>query len=384
MGTTGFNMCMMCEGVRLLKEVPWTTQTVEQQHGSMAVMHRSHRELTGPSLATRAFLHSIRALVDRDPFELRVDRQERRVAALLGKMPRKAGGFQMFFGDCIKSVSVSLPAGRRLSANAAREVLKDAGWRWRQLSEVERDTYRLDAQDAAQAKTKDKDSDVEFLRDELAMAVVRQEQESVSRGVQYRMAAVRFDDHDITAMGKVMTGSSTGRQALGRLRDARCSSPTAPSIPVQRALLDAVPVLPELSEKGNITKVSRVFARYRDLMRHVVVMIEDDPRERAFLFLFATKTPIRAYFGLMELQDRAFPPLAGMSFTEQVELLWSASHRFNWQLQPGQYCTDQHLMRHATKPLWVFSHISWQLGGRIVCEQRPHPFDYFTSRPSGR
>ena len=60
---TGWSAELLAEGVEIFREIPWTTIGVEQQHGSMAVVHRAHEYLSGTMLSTRAFLHAARLLL---------------------------------------------------------------------------------------------------------------------------------------------------------------------------------------------------------------------------------------------------------------------------------------------------------------------------------
>ncbi len=46
----------------LMGEGEWTSKGVEEQHGSLACVHRFHPDLSSVTVAMRAFLHQGRAL----------------------------------------------------------------------------------------------------------------------------------------------------------------------------------------------------------------------------------------------------------------------------------------------------------------------------------
>lgn len=76
----GFNMNNLEAAVRLLMDVPWTTMSTEQVHGTTAVVKRFHHELTASNLVCRGFLGAFRKFLP----ELTKD--ERRLAKLHARL----------------------------------------------------------------------------------------------------------------------------------------------------------------------------------------------------------------------------------------------------------------------------------------------------------
>ena len=58
----GYNRERLADALGLLRDVPWSTMSVEQAHGSMACIHRSHPLLPRPVLPHRTMVHQVRAL----------------------------------------------------------------------------------------------------------------------------------------------------------------------------------------------------------------------------------------------------------------------------------------------------------------------------------
>jgi len=260
--------------------------------------------------------------------------------------------------------------------------MRDAGWRWRALTDEERAAFGKDAVARADAKSRDLLTDVQNIKDDMDLAEVRHRDEAVARGIQYRMSAVRFDDVALDRIRDLLARDAGSRSALWQLREARCSSPKAPSLVAQGDVVRSAIDLPETTEAGDITDFLRIVAKHRDLLRKFVIVFEDDVENRAFVFLFATQTPLRAYFACLKFVQPTRPRVSGLPWMQQLSAL-RAVRRFHLSVQPGEYCTDRFLQRCSGKPMWVISPISWQPGGHVVADSLPMPFDHFVSR-SGR
>ena len=82
--------------IELLGQCSWSSMPAEQQHGSLALLHRWHPEYGPESLVCRALLHSAVRLL---PHESKVDKEVSRVLAKVAKLdkqnPAKASGSHM-------------------------------------------------------------------------------------------------------------------------------------------------------------------------------------------------------------------------------------------------------------------------------------------------
>ena len=101
MGRLGTPLRLLVEGLELLRECPWSTKTMEDQHGSMAVTHRHHPDLAGATLACRSFIHSLRALVSEAPADPELKRRLAAIERLDRKKPRRATGRQALVADVL-------------------------------------------------------------------------------------------------------------------------------------------------------------------------------------------------------------------------------------------------------------------------------------------
>ena len=56
---SGFSEASLVRTLELMHDMPWSTLPAEQQHGSMAALHRHHPEYSNPTLVARTFVHHI-------------------------------------------------------------------------------------------------------------------------------------------------------------------------------------------------------------------------------------------------------------------------------------------------------------------------------------
>ena len=92
----GHPMPQLVEAVQLLAECPWSSMPAEQQHASVALLHRHHQEYEVNQLICRALLHqAVRVL----PHQSKIDKQVAKVCKKMEKVqravPQRASGSHM-------------------------------------------------------------------------------------------------------------------------------------------------------------------------------------------------------------------------------------------------------------------------------------------------
>lgn len=94
----GWPFAGLVAGFRLLLQCRWSTDATEQQHVSLALMHRFHPDAGQESLLVRAGIHSLRHLL---PEASKLERAEAKLCARLEKLhsrqPQKHQGRQQYF-----------------------------------------------------------------------------------------------------------------------------------------------------------------------------------------------------------------------------------------------------------------------------------------------
>ena len=88
----GYPKPLLRDALRLLAQCQWSTTTIEQGHGSLAVVHQYHKGYGPMSLTQRAFIHMLKVLVA-ESAEAKSERLTKKGAAALDKkQPEKSGG----------------------------------------------------------------------------------------------------------------------------------------------------------------------------------------------------------------------------------------------------------------------------------------------------
>jgi hypothetical protein len=119
----GFPIHMLAEGIDLLSHVHWTTTSIEQGHGSMALVHRLHRYYSAQQLCQRAFIHAIRALAadpDDDPAARSVRALDKKLVQLSRRQPQRITGRHIFLGDCQEALHTHTSLSKRGKLQVAR------------------------------------------------------------------------------------------------------------------------------------------------------------------------------------------------------------------------------------------------------------------------
>jgi hypothetical protein len=140
----GYSMITLAAAVRLFLEAPWTTLIVEQQHGTMAALHRYHPSYALSMLVTRTLISLIRRLLpSKTDDEKALCRILNKLGRLCKKMPSRTSGRHMFFKDLVELASKKGAATSVEKARVVKKIMKFHGGRWKVRSLASRRVYDL-------------------------------------------------------------------------------------------------------------------------------------------------------------------------------------------------------------------------------------------------
>ncbi len=114
--------------VQLLAEVNWSTILVEQSHGSIATVQKSHRLYSADVLSRHAFCHRV-AILFRQPVDSTLKGLENNVTKLAKKTPGRFNGKDLFIQECFAGAKQRVPEGER-GQSFATQVMTQANRRW--------------------------------------------------------------------------------------------------------------------------------------------------------------------------------------------------------------------------------------------------------------
>ena len=113
MNEKGFNKDQLVATVRMLGEAGWTSLPAEQQHASLAMLHKWHPYYDTKTLVSRSFLLQMYKLLPRESKEERqADRLAHKLQRVLRAAPEKVRGRQMMVGAMISICQGKHDAGQ--------------------------------------------------------------------------------------------------------------------------------------------------------------------------------------------------------------------------------------------------------------------------------
>ena len=95
----GHNRRELIATVRLVKDISFTTVGAEQGHGSLAVIHKHHKDYSNEMLSQRALIHTVRALFHVSLDYLRIQRLKKRLSSLRRRVPERVTGRHIYLGE---------------------------------------------------------------------------------------------------------------------------------------------------------------------------------------------------------------------------------------------------------------------------------------------
>ena len=115
-----FPVQLLCQALQLLREVPWTTMLVEQQHGVVSAIHRHHPDFTHDMLALRAMILQLSKLLPvLTQEEKLLHRLHHSIARALARRPNAVTGRHMLLHDLLELVKNRAPSVAALSPRQA-------------------------------------------------------------------------------------------------------------------------------------------------------------------------------------------------------------------------------------------------------------------------
>lgn len=376
----GFDRHRLADALGLLRDVPWTTVTVEQAHGSMAVLHKYHQTLTKAVLAHRTMLHQCRALFH-PPQEQKVEaRLAARVERLQSRRPQRLCGRQMFFRDLVAEAQSALPPGSRLSQSLKSQLMRSHTDLYKALSPEQKIYYDQVAEKHIEIAKRERDNDIDFVQHTLSLHRRRVTEEALLKGVTNKLADSRFSDAELLALGQKLI-MARGSASNDWPRAVAEESPLAPSTAQLSALTahnvdDAEPAEVDIG----LRNVIRLLCLRREYFRGCCLLPENlGVGHKAFLFLYATQSPYEAVF--MELTR--VPAEQTRNAGEEDPLSLRSIFDYHFAFKPAAFRTGRALPFAGIADLWVLEDLRFWGDGTLVVDGPPLELEEFAHRPWG-
>ena len=287
----GMNQADLEDAILLLGQVGWTTKGVEEQHGSLAHVHRAHPDIDASNLALRSYIHACRVLWRPDRSASRIGRLQKLLHKTRERRGRHISGENMFFKELHGRVRSRL-TGSGTRSGVQQHILKQSRTRWHQLSDQQKHRYRLLARQATQTKLSNNKADEDAFRTQLQLATADVELEQRERRGLNALSSCRFSENS-----KLLLIDHHGRSALtqGTLQHFADRLEVPPAALSQSEVQGLEPHLPDHG-LPEVPGWGRLLCYHRDLFKDCVIRLRRQRNEQAWLFLCGLQKPYVAHW----------------------------------------------------------------------------------------
>jgi hypothetical protein len=375
----GFNTELLEQGIRLFREVSWSTVAVEQGHGSCAVLKRQHQECSGRTIAARAMLHQCRHFFNPDARLAHVNKLSQRLAVVARQKPQRVSGRSLLLAELNRAADRSSFDGS--ASNALRKnLVRQLSTVWHGLSPVLRDHLER----VAVAQGKNRQAEVETgLRDLRVQLHLEQERlaQEVSAGayVAHRLSFSRFGEQHFARLSVLWASEEFTSARVAKLRDKSWAPPGLPTAAEQEFFaVRARRMFP--GEFRTIEPWVREVAKNRELFANTVLMPTlQEPGGVAHAFIYATKKPLSVT--LLEVVPREVVQPDASGFSMEDILGWSQhTYKYEFKANAGAYVRDDHLPWSGIDDLCVVPDVVFLGEHRLVSSSSACPLRIFVER----
>jgi len=228
---TGWPRSEIVELVTLLGLCHWSSLSVEQAHGSWAVLRRYHPTCFWTTLAMRALCHMLRALLALPKVDPELATLQARLVDLRRKMPERMSGVNILVRDTSLAADVVMADGAAPDRfRLQSQMTADAMRAWPRFPPDTAATYRAQADIEKLEKRRRLDVDIAKNEDAIEQREKDLTRARLSEGCKCSAADTRFDEHALAQLQASYTSGEFMDEAhVEALRRAAEKGPPIPS-----------------------------------------------------------------------------------------------------------------------------------------------------------
>ena len=290
----GYPRATLVKGVMLLREVHWTTVVVEQGHGSVATVHKLHREFGPDMVVARSFLHMLKPLIFASPDDRNRAAFLARIAKLERKVPQRLNGRSLFLADLFNEARQLLVPGVPFPRDTQQRLFETHSDLYDGLSVEQRSCYEQRAVRESDGKAKELEELICDLYQKEELRRLRSDSTRADRGVMCRMESCRFSQSDFEKLDKLFGSGMFDQDAVADKRRVALMPPQPPPIAEQlmiENLAKEIAVVPR-----NTPQWSKIVCRHRKWFRDCALRIVDSPDNIIYLFVYAVQQPLLSMY----------------------------------------------------------------------------------------
>ena len=313
--------------LELLKDTACSTNLVEQNHASGALLMRHHQTYGERTLRARSTIHQASVLFSDSTFQRDVGKLNTKLDRV-SRRQTQVSGFRAFCrtvpDEEVKSIlrRISGFDGTRSLTLADRRSVYDSFPKEVKVK-FDRESKRLLTDDASEISTAKA-----ALRGQIRD--LEQRQRDVDEGgLVNHTSSCKFTDGDVEQLCEIFNELESGRA----LSNAPLDSPAVPSEIRQQMIIDLEDEV--AGERRSLPFWCRHIVANRERWRMVAVCSEEFPTV-AFLVLLAVKTPQEVTFLELRRRERLFDPRVAFTVSDD----WLPSHFTSFDIHPLHHYTE--------------------------------------------
>lgn len=356
----GFNMQQLVDGVGRLRQVSWSTTTVEQCHGSASTLMKAHGDYGKKTLMARAMVHMMRPLFQQ-PQELKqADSLDARVGRWSRKRPDVSGGRQQYFKECMGVAKTLLAPGAKMSKYARQAIMSWHGAEYKKMSEEQHRGYEFRADMEQSMRALALQDDIEQLR-----AVSRSKRQRVANvsDAPFRMSNCRLNREDRDAFSLLYHSSDFAESRVQSLREAALRPHDLPTVAEQTAIINLANKMPEVAvdRRAWVADVCRCRDAFAD---SIFAFRTADRQGHFYLFLFAVQSPFELVFLPLHREERLIRIAQPEGFNCLDQLTSHYDHHFFFD--SFRTVLDSDIYHGDDMELFVLPQVSF-FEGQLLC-----------------
>ena len=205
----GFDVGELCQGVRLLRGLPWSQVSTEQGHSAAAVVMKKHRLYGSLMLQSKSMLLQMAILCRPCPQQKKLDRLRSALNRLDRSLPQRANGRHLFVSELISVATELTTGGVSAEVNIGKRLLMKHGEHWRAKTPAQQAVFHRKAREQVVEKQKQ----LQEKRDVL-MASIRAQRQTLDQLAcaqgPLRVGGCRPSDAEISKFDEAWFGPSFG------------------------------------------------------------------------------------------------------------------------------------------------------------------------------
>lgn len=239
----GFNVEQLKEALALVRDISWSTTSVEQQHGSASVIMKLHDTFSRESMCSRALLHAMRQFFSPAVEEQELAALRRKVQALGNTLRRLTsfGGRQFFLKDLVQTGATRLAKGQsEMPSDWRQKIMQRHASQWKDLDPRLRAKYEARAAAEREARGRLENEALESAQTALALEEARQAGLKPEGSRKFVLSQCRFTDRDRRELDEPWATDRLGRRQLQEARAGAMVAPPPPPQEIQEAMSSVV------------------------------------------------------------------------------------------------------------------------------------------------